>query len=118
MPDAKEIALWKARYATYSDEQLIEVKHQWIENAEQHVAAVQLLHERETEAKARAEVRAEEGLSISRKALANSDDALSVSRMALRNSTWARWIATIAILVAIIVNHSQISAFIIQWFSR
>jgi hypothetical protein len=41
------IAEWKARYSDYSDEQLIAEKHQWVESAEMHIAAVQLLHERQ-----------------------------------------------------------------------
>ena len=111
MAHPEEIVQCKERFAHHSDEQLIAERHQWIPNSAEHIAAVQLLHERDAASKARAEARAEESLSISR-------NAFSVSRKALRNSTWARWIATIAILVAIIANHSQISAFIIQWFSR
>lgn len=42
---------------------------------------------------------------------------LSVSRKASRNYTWAKWIAAIAIIAAIIAYHSQIYALIIQWFS-
>jgi len=66
---------------------------------------------KEAEGKARADDRAEESLSIAR-------NALSVSRMALRNSTWAKWIAIVAMIVAIIANHSQISGFMGQWFPR
>ena len=59
---------------------------------------------KDAEGKARADERAEE--------------ALSISRMALRNSAWAKWIAIVAMIVAIIANHSQISGFLGQWFSR
>ena len=53
MPNLKETAEWKARYSNYTDDQLPVEKHSHTENAEQHVATVQLLHERQAEANAR-----------------------------------------------------------------
>ena len=100
MPNPTETAEWKARYATYSDEQLIAEKHQWVANSEQHVAAVQVLHERESASKARSEARSEESLSISRK-------AFLASRSAYR-------IAISAIVLSIIMAIQKI----IEWYSK
>lgn len=100
MPNPKETAEWKARYATYSDEQLIAETHQWLPHAEQHVAAVQVLHERESLAKQRAESRSEESLSISRKAL--------------RTSIQSKMIAISAIVLSIIMAIQKL----IEWYSK
>lgn len=54
MANTKEIANWKAHYSTMSDEQVIAEKHQWIESSEQHIAAVQLLHERQQKSQSEA----------------------------------------------------------------
>jgi hypothetical protein len=67
----------------YSDDQLIAETHQWLPHAEQHIAAVQVLHERESMSKRRAELRSEESLSISRKALRNSDRAIIIAISAI-----------------------------------
>ena len=99
MPNAKETAEWKARYVTFSDDQLIAEKHQWIPNSEQHTAAVQVLHERESASKARAEARSEESLSISRKAFVTSRSAYRI--------------AISAIVLSIIMAIQKL----IEWFS-
>ncbi|MDP1682071.1 MAG: hypothetical protein Q8L39_09900 [Burkholderiales bacterium] len=49
MPKAEDIAHWKNHYSSLSDEEVIAAKHQWIESSEMHIAAVQLLHERQKE---------------------------------------------------------------------
>src|SRR3990172_2397789 len=54
MADPEKIAHWKKQFANHSDEQLLAEKHQWIPSSEMHIAAVQILHERQLAAQAAA----------------------------------------------------------------
>lgn len=85
MPKPSEIAEWKERYSAYCDEQLIAEKHQWVENSEMHIAAVQLLHERQ---KAREE--------------ANHARLLAEIKRPHWSTTPAFWVSVIAMVAACI----------------
>lgn len=93
MANPMEIAHWKAHYSTMSDEQVIAAKHQWIESSEQHIAAVQLLHERQQAAQS-------EAIELSRQQHA---EALSHSSRLHTKTQLVAWLAFLAAVVGILV---------------
>ena len=54
MADPEKILHWKRQFASHSDAQLLVEKHQWIPSSEMHIAAVQILHERQMAAQVEA----------------------------------------------------------------
>lgn len=90
MPKASEISEWKERYSTYSDEQLIAEKYQWVENSEMHIAAVQLLHERQ-------QLTQQKAIDISRELHAES---LRQEKALHRKTQAVAWIAVAVAAVA------------------
>jgi ferric-dicitrate binding protein FerR (iron transport regulator) len=92
MPNAEEIANWKTHYADYSDEQLIAAKHQWVESSEMHIAAVQILHERQQLAQQKA-------LDLAHQ---YHLETLSQERLLHRKTQFVAWLAAIASVAGIL----------------
>ncbi|MBK7954527.1 MAG: hypothetical protein IPK02_11530 [Candidatus Accumulibacter sp.] len=93
MPKPEEIKLCKERYANHSDAQLIAEKHQWVEHSEMHIAAVQLLHERQQEAQS-------EATELSRQ---QHLESLSHSSRLHGKTQFVAWLAVLASVVGIFV---------------